>query len=235
MLRKKIGYYTEEEAEIVFADDVSENCPWEYNSRECDDEDCNFYGFCPQSIEHAARNKRLFIDKAAGITSKKLYKAARLIDGAGVAPEIPGRLRVKGKDYKRLLFDIKQTLRFLEPEQIERLDPFVLQVYSLIMDKDQADSEYFVQIPHSFFDRHLKILTGNEMKVLMAIVRHAPFGNGGSNFVGNATIADKAGVSPTNVDKTIRSLKKKGFLYNYHSRRKDGGLKNNWRVFWSPE
>jgi len=134
-----------------------------------------------------------------------------------------------------LAFRIKQVVDDLEPEQKARLNPFVLNIHSLIQVQKGSADQTFSKVPHSFISNELRNLTGNEAKVMLAILRYESINGDTTNFVGNEKIAELAGVSPTNVNKTIRSLKGKGYLWNEHGRGSHGQIKNNWYIYFSPQ
>ena len=93
-------------------------------------------------------------------------------------------------------------------------------------------NDLFVMVPHSFIEKELRNLTGNQAKVLLAYSRFASFSkeNEGETFVGNLKIAKIAGVSPSNIDKIIRPLKEKGFVKTFKETSSNGQTKTKRKI-----
>ena len=196
-MRKYIGPYTREEAEVLHEDGIDYyDCVYDQaNWKSCKEEKCSFFGLCDLSLEFAARQSKFRIPYEKKVTFKDLSKAVRYLNKSGLVPEVPGRIDVIDKSYNELVYEIKTTIENLDDEDRSSLDPHILNVYNQINSVEKTESELFLMLPHSFLDDEMRNLTGNQLYVLLAILRHQSINGSGKNFVSNQTIARKAGVS----------------------------------------
>ena len=230
-MRKYMGPYTRAEAtELLNEAQNKYDCA--YNSPDenyCKEEQCTLFGICEHSRVASSILKDYILLNQKKFTSRKISKVIEELNDACLVPYIIKPLAYHS-DLKFLLHEIKTTIDNLDDNDKLNLNDLVLDLCDNIVSKSKKDSEPFSKIPHHFIDHDLRNLTCTELRVLLVIFRHQSFSGKDRNFVGYKTIAEKAKVSFSNVDKPIRELKKKGFLENNPTLEKGGVRKNDWKV-----